>query len=54
MDVVPMRQLNVVKVISLLGIGQDGSSFTAGTVNGPHRIPVIAEYCWPRNVGRRT
>jgi hypothetical protein len=42
--------LSVVNVISLLGIGQDESSFTAGTVNGPHRITVIAEY---RNFQKR-
>src|SRR6266536_6706858 len=46
--------VSVVTVISHPGIDQGESRFTAGTVRGHHRIPVIVESCRPRNVGRRT
>ena len=46
--------VSVVIVISHLGTDQDVSRFTAGTVRGHDRIPVIVESCRPRNADRRT
>jgi hypothetical protein len=45
--------VSVVIVISHLGIDQGVSRFTAGTVRGHYRIPVIVE-SGRRNAGRRT
>jgi hypothetical protein len=44
----------VVIVISQLDIDQGVSRFTAETVRGHYRIPVIVESCPPRKIGRRT